>query len=85
MHPQFSSPEAEVAALRAENARLRRLLDLTAERARQPAATQRHVITRCITHQARRHLQGAATDRSPGDDDPLLHVRRPGPGGTAWR
>ena len=36
----FSSPEAEVAALRVENARLRRLLDLTPEQARQPAATQ---------------------------------------------
>jgi superfamily II DNA or RNA helicase len=35
-----SSSEAEVAALRAENARLRRLLDLTPEQARPPAATQ---------------------------------------------
>jgi hypothetical protein len=32
--------EAEAAALRAENARLRRLLELTPEQARQPAATQ---------------------------------------------
>ncbi len=36
----FSSPEAEVAALRAENARLRRLLDLMAEQARPPTAVQ---------------------------------------------
>lgn len=36
----FSSPEAELAALRAENARLRRLLDLTPEQARPPAAAQ---------------------------------------------
>ena len=36
----FSSPEAEVAALRAENARLRRLLELTPEQARPPAAAQ---------------------------------------------
>jgi superfamily II DNA or RNA helicase len=35
-----SSSEAEVAALRAENARLRRLLDLTPEQARPPAPTQ---------------------------------------------
>lgn len=35
-----SSPEAELAALRAENVRLRRLLDLTAEQARLPAAAQ---------------------------------------------
>jgi hypothetical protein len=35
-----SSSEAEVAALWAENARPRRLLDLTAEQARPPAATQ---------------------------------------------
>ena len=34
MGAPFSSPEAEVAALRAENARLRRLLDLTPEQAR---------------------------------------------------
>ena len=40
MGAPFSSPEAEVAALRAENARLRRLLDLTPEQARPPAATQ---------------------------------------------
>jgi superfamily II DNA or RNA helicase len=38
--PPFSSPEAEVAALRAENTRLRRLLDLTPEQARRPAAAQ---------------------------------------------
>jgi superfamily II DNA or RNA helicase len=35
-----SSPETEVAALRAEIVRLRRLLDLTPEQARQPASTQ---------------------------------------------
>jgi len=40
MSAPFSSPETEVAALRAENARLRRLLDLTPEQARPPAATQ---------------------------------------------
>jgi len=40
MGAPFSSPEAELASLRAENARLRRLLDLTAEQARPPAATQ---------------------------------------------
>ena len=40
MGAPFSSPEAEVAALPAENARLRRLLDLTPEQARPPAATQ---------------------------------------------
>ena len=40
MGAPFSSPEAEVVALRAENARLRRLLDLTPEQARPPAATQ---------------------------------------------
>jgi len=34
------SPEAELAALRAENARLRRLLELTSEQARPPAAAQ---------------------------------------------
>ena len=38
--PPFSAPEAEMAALRADNARLRRLLDLTAEQARPPAAAQ---------------------------------------------
>jgi len=38
--PPFSSTEAEVAALRTENARLRRLLDLTPEQARPPAAAQ---------------------------------------------
>jgi superfamily II DNA or RNA helicase len=38
--PTFSSAAAEVVALRAENARLRRLLDLTAEQARPPAADQ---------------------------------------------
>ncbi len=36
----FSSPEVELAALRAEVARLRRLLDLTPEQARPPAAAQ---------------------------------------------
>lgn len=36
----MTSPAAEVAALRAENARLRRLLDLTPEQARLPAAAQ---------------------------------------------
>ena len=35
-----SSPEAELAALRAENARLRRLLELTPEQARLPRAAQ---------------------------------------------
>jgi hypothetical protein len=40
MGARASSFEAEVAALRAENARLRRLLDLTPEQARPPAATQ---------------------------------------------
>lgn len=40
MGAPFSSPEAEVVALRAENARLRRLLDLTPQQARPPAATQ---------------------------------------------
>jgi len=40
MTAPFSSPEAELAALRAENARLRRLLDLTPEQARPPAAAQ---------------------------------------------
>src|SRR5690349_9273240 len=35
-----SSSEAEVAALRAENARLRRLLELTPEQARLPVAAQ---------------------------------------------
>jgi superfamily II DNA or RNA helicase len=40
MGAPFSSPDAEVAALRAENARLRRLLELTPEHARPPAATQ---------------------------------------------
>ena len=40
MSAPFSSLETEVAALRAENARLRRLLDLTPEQARPPAATQ---------------------------------------------
>jgi superfamily II DNA or RNA helicase len=40
MGARASSSEAEVAALRAENARLRRLLDLTPEQARLPAATQ---------------------------------------------
>ena len=34
------SVEAELARLRAENARLRRLLDLSAEQARPPQATQ---------------------------------------------
>jgi len=38
--PPFSSLETEVAALRAENARLRRLLDLTPEQARPPTAAQ---------------------------------------------
>jgi hypothetical protein len=40
MSVPFSSPEAEVLALGAENARLRRLLDLTPEQACPPAATQ---------------------------------------------
>ena len=40
MTAPFSSPEAELAALRAENARLRRLLDLTPEQARPSAAAQ---------------------------------------------
>ena len=40
MTGQFSSPMAELEALRAENARLRRLLDLTPQQARPPAAAQ---------------------------------------------
>ncbi len=36
----FSSPRAELEALRAENSRLRRLLDLTAEQARPPVTAQ---------------------------------------------
>lgn len=39
-HPPYVSSEAEVVALRAENARLRRLLYLTPEQARPPAAPQ---------------------------------------------
>jgi hypothetical protein len=38
--PSSGALEAEVAALRAENVRLRRLLDLTPEQARLPAAAQ---------------------------------------------
>ena len=38
------SVEGELARLRAENARLRRLLDLTAEQARPPQATQTGLV-----------------------------------------
>lgn len=36
----FATPEAELAALRAENARLHRLLELTPEQARPPTEAQ---------------------------------------------
>lgn len=40
MTAPFSSPQAELAALRAENSRLRRLLELTPEQVRPPVAAQ---------------------------------------------